>query len=153
MTLFQSSIINPQHYLNPIKRFSSFFIFNPTFNLGKQSILTIQNHKLKSDSGFIFASDEEYNSLSCELYIELYYDMDYKHSNVFHEILIASSYKSESYERTYSKMQNVAADAGGLASLIIPIFQFISSFFSSHYRDQKILNKLFDFDFENDSKL
>jgi hypothetical protein len=140
---FQNTNINPQNAENPIT-YNVFSVYKG-INLEsfKTSELYIRNQKLHSDEGLISSTNTTNSSLGYD-----YNTVD--DGSISDEVLIEFnflvSYNKFIYHRKYLKIQNVLANVGGLASVIRITCIVICYIFSVIKRDEKILNKIFDYD-------
>jgi hypothetical protein len=115
----------------------------------KFSELYIRKQNLESDEGLIFKDSKESSSIAFD-----YYRFDSSNlddSKTLVEIYILVSNNKLIYHRSYMKIQSVLANVGGLANILKIVFLIMSYIFSVVKRDEIILNKIFDYDYSEDS--
>ena len=85
-----------------------------------------KNMEVYTDKGYFFISTDKNSFISYENF-ESY--IDYRENDAFALIGLRKSNKREVYERSYTKIQEAAANAGGIVKIITLIGKFIVYFF------------------------
>jgi hypothetical protein len=63
----------------------------------------------------------------------------------FYTLVVYYDKNYEFYQRTYMKIQDLAAIMGGLVKMVLVFADLLSGFFNLHWRNEYLLNQLFDF--------
>jgi hypothetical protein len=142
---FMNTNINPQIYAEPMtyQVVNYFKLIKPRSY--KESIIYITPQSLKSDDGFIFKKYNTYSSLAYDFYDnDEGIDLD---SKVLVNFILMCSPNNYIFHRYYTKIHTKLASLGGLSNVINYFFIFLTYKLSILKRDEKILNSIFDYDF------
>jgi hypothetical protein len=145
---YQNTNINPQEPDNPTT-FTMVNYYNLLkFGFRKMISIFCRRQTLKSDDGFIMKSLNYDDSIAWDTFS---YDEsmgDESGTLVEFNFLVSPNYYT--YHRAYLKIQTVLASVGGLANIFRLVFLAICYIFSVVKRDEAILNKIFDFDIQDE---
>jgi hypothetical protein len=148
---YMNTNVNPQNYTDPI----SYNLVNyyKLIKLGSYKLteLYIRPQTLKSDGGFIFKSNIYTDTVAFDY--DNYDDSSLDDSLTLVDFQIYLSANKFIYHRNYMKIQEVLASVGGLANLLRIAFLLICYVFSIVKRDEIILNKIFEFDLTQKTRL
>ena len=145
---YQNSVFNTQNYNNPRKSYLVNMYKTLKYGTYKLFELFLKEQELLSDDGIIMT---EVNSRKINTYDFSQYDFsDMDSSGTLCSIYIFSSSNRDIFHRNYTKVQEVLANVGGLAKALLILFELICLIFSTVKKNEIILNKYFDFDFETD---
>ena len=126
---FVDNSVNVENYKHPISQnfpeVSAFFSPN-TYSVNNLNFfpLTIRTHK-----GYLFDYIKDTLSYKYNLNEKLTYDS--KDSGIFGSVYFWMPNRLEVYERSYKKIQDLAASLGGVSKLILTVAQMINYFY--HY--------------------
>lgn len=161
MTSFQRIYFEtfiPSNFFTPLNSSTSIqsYHFN-WYDTLNPNILKIQRSFLKvmrvyDDIGWIFSDINYSDSISFDSFgnsVDFKSDNDYLNSTSTSGSRIFSYYifmtKSEQiYYRSYLKVQDIAAQVGGILKIIIMIISFVSNYYNSTLRDKSIISEIFE---------
>ena len=130
--------VDVSDYVNPAKPYVRNQIIPISFLIYKRQYIYYKNIDIVTDKGWIFP----------ENLVESKYQLDFTNSEIFFsrsvaftpdtvsEITIAISRLKDVYKRSYYKIQNLAADVGGILKSILVI-----SFFLNYYANRPIIEE------------
>ncbi len=148
------SFMYPEYYLsaedtvNPLRIFykNYYYFFSP--NTYKIDRFFFNKITLFDDQGWIFEDIRNKTLLSIN---KIQDDQNINNikdgkSSQMYEFNLYVEKASKTFKRSYTKIQDVGAKVGGMIKVILVIFGFLNSFFSSHKLNLSIFYRVFDFD-------
>ena len=110
--------ILPNNYSYPYHIYGKNIYNTFSINYHLSYWIFIKSIELKTDSGLIFSDTKKMNFFALE---DTKPDIDYREGNIFLTMVIRNSPKREVYERSYLKIQNIAATISGMINLSLII--------------------------------
>jgi len=152
LMFFQNNIFDPLNYTEPVQNYlESCFIYIDNNSIKSQTVY-LSKSLLKSDDDILFSSfDKEYKTISYEYTKSDTYIQNYD-ENAIAYIMINLSNKEFIYYRTYSKLPSILAEIWGLFEYLKIILKFMF-FFTDMKRNVKLMNRIYEFDFERKSNI
>lgn len=148
---FQNNLITPNNYSYPFDKSLEYKSILLDYDIFKEYKMFLKLQEFQSDNGLIFPHESTNFSISLD---EVNWDVSSRKTNDAPAAIfsIYLSFKNDLIRRSYPKVQEVIANLGGLMSLLSPIAQIISGYFSKITADLLILNEIFDYCSEDDEK-
>ena len=117
------------------------------FNFKKEKRIFYKSANISTDMGILTTMKRNYSLIGIDYDRDDFTSRDINDSNdnIFMESLFYLGQTIDVYIVNYMKIQEVFANLGGIISFINLIFSNISLIFNSHYKNIKLINKLFDF--------
>ena len=143
----------PNNATNPTKtEIEEKYVYIESFSHSYKSILTYSVASLVDDTGMIFEDEQpkfnftQYDSFSM-------YDIGNLNANdnVMFSLGLRLTRTENSYHREYLKIPDALANAGGMMSLIMPIIEFLFSYYVDNLYSIFLYKNLFKLEIENDS--
>jgi hypothetical protein len=149
-----SSLIigNPIYNVQKYTSFMNFSIFNVIRSVNPSVYKNVQIHlstlELKSNNGYIWDSFSQNSSIVVN---NVQYDDNILYEGILLDFIFYAKNTKETFHRSYPKLQNIIANIGGLLKVFMIAFKIIGGFFSSLLINESILNKVYCFDFSDET--
>ena len=114
--------ILPNNYSYPYHIYGKNIYNTFSINYHLSYWIFLKSIELKTDSGLIFSSIKSMKFFALE---DTKPDIDYREGNIFLTMVFRNSPKREVFERTYLKIQNVAATISGMINLSLIIGEIL----------------------------
>jgi hypothetical protein len=114
--------ILPNNYSHPYHIYGKNIYNTFSINYHLSYWIFLKSIELKTDSGLIFSNIKSMKFFALE---DTKPDIDYREGNVFLTMVFRNSPKREVYERTYLKIQDVAATISGIINLSLIIGEIL----------------------------
>ena len=114
--------ILPNNYSYPYHIYGKNIYNTFSINYHLSYWLFLKSIELITDSGLIFSDTRNLNFFALE---DTKPDIDYREGNIFLTMIIRNSPKREVYERSYLKIQNIAATISGMINLSLIIGELL----------------------------
>lgn len=150
---FMDQIVDPTNFNSPIKFFSRNIYMLLDSLLYKEMELFFRTIEIDSDVGF-FIEDKNYlTSFQYDRYTVDSKSLDDGENPMLASIWVYSSSKKITYKRSYIKVQDIAANVGGIVK-----FMMLSAYLLLYLPSMKaikvrIMNEIFDFNFDDTIKI
>lgn len=115
----------------------------------KEIHMYLKKVSIVSDTGVIFTDQEKKGHLQLDLLKEM---TDFRKAENFVDITIKLSTKIDTYDRSYEKLQNIAAQIGGIIEIIKFVGSYMCHSFANTMMDLSIVNKLFNVIYKEEEK-
>lgn len=146
------SINYPEFYFqanaeNPMKYYYKNHFTPISFNLIRTENYYFKEVQLNDDKGWIF-QDKQLSSMvtlddvTSDYAIRLNEDLDTMTSDLFYFVMYFTK-KQDVFDRSYMKVQDLAAVVGGFMKMILMAFGAVNYYFNLHSRNHAILNEIF----------
>jgi hypothetical protein len=145
----QNTIIDPRNLQNPEQVYLLNLYKNVKPNSRKNFNIFIRQQELYSDEGFIFEAVSNYSSLAYDT--SEVDDSDASPDSLMDINLFVAPHKMN-YYRNYLKVQTVLANFGGISDALFIIVHVITFYFAQGELNQKLMNKIYDFNFEGNNQ-
>jgi hypothetical protein len=141
----QDTIINPRSFDKPEQIYLLNLFRNVKLTSRKNFNVFVKHQELRSDEGFMFESNRNYSSYSFDTF-----DVDEgdASSDSVTDINLYVAPSKVIYYRSYTKIQNVLANFGGISDALFIIVNLLTCYFSKLHINQKLMNLIFDFDYK-----
>lgn len=135
------------NYNNPAQFYANHFTIPISNTAYKRSYIYLKNIDYISDYGLIFENKQIKTTYQIDSgTADLYFNSDAAFTNVtISEVSITISNIKDVYTRSYYKLQNLAADLGGILKVITVVFMFFNRLILNPVLDNKIFNSLFTY--------
>lgn len=142
---FRDSYFENINYTHPEQYYANQFAIPISNTVYKRQYLYLKNINFISDYGLIFEDKQQVNTYQLEsMNSELYFTKDAAFTpNTIMELSITTKNIKDVYYRSYYKLQNLAADLGGVLKIVLLLFSFFNKMVSERILDNQIYNKLF----------
>jgi hypothetical protein len=141
----QNTIFDLRNYTSPEQIYLLNLFKNVKLTSRKSFNIFIREQELASDDGFMFEDITNYTSISYDT--SDVDDADISESSLMDINLFVAPHKMY-YYRYYIKIQTVLANFGGTADALFIIGHSIAMYFAHINLNQKLMNKIFDFNLE-----
>jgi hypothetical protein len=145
----QNTIFDLRNYTSPKQLYLLNLFKNIKLTSTKSFNIFIREQELISDDGFMFEDITNYTSISYDT--SDVDDADISESSIMDINFYAAPHKLY-YYRSYIKIQTVLANFGGTADALFIIGHAIALYFAQIQLNQKLMNKIFDFNLDKDRK-
>jgi hypothetical protein len=146
----QQTVIDPRNLTNPEQIYLLNLFKNIKITVRKSFDIYIRDQELFSDEGFIFEHRTPYYSLA---YDSSDQDETNPSSESIMDINLFVSHHKLNYYRSYIKIQTVLANFGGISDALFLIISMVAVYFCQNHLHQKLMNKIFDFNFDENIKI
>ena len=143
--------IHPLNYNNPLLYSIESFNIIPTLHYVKYIDIAIQEEDLETDDG-LFYKRIKYVKTYSSLKTFNFFQIDKNDLNLALFRISPSNHLFVNI-RTYTRIQDILSQLGGILSLALHFFPFVVYVISKGRRDEKILNTLLDFDLNNEKDI
>ena len=160
---YPSVYFSPENYTHPLRIELINSIYQITTNLYKKTRFFFSASEIQSDKGVIFPSvttEKKISMDSSQQDFEFKSDNDLMDSHISSSILATTIYLMRTYNKyslSYMKLQDLAAQVGGIMKILMVIFLIINFPFKEFQKDIDVLNNIFEFNQSqneiNDNKL
>jgi len=144
---FQNNILNTKNYTNFTVPFSDVLVFRLDPDFFKFAQVFIRKQTLETDDGNFLENESRKEIFSLDYY---YSDVTMRTGNLLYAVDLHPSSKSYEERRVYKKIQSALADVGAIFDYLRFSASLICVIFASTKKNLKIINKLFEFDWENE---
>ena len=135
----QDALIDITNFGNPIKYVIRNLFKGIVASGYKNFDIFLQLNQVKTDSGWLF---EKFNVVEAYSVSATELDTFAPYENHLFSFILFSSNKEVIYSRKYVKIQNIAANLGGITKFLMIVSYFLNYYFSITYRNVKITNIL-----------
>jgi hypothetical protein len=144
---YQEYFIDPENYEKPMDIIytNQYFMLDPI--IMKKAMFFFRSGTITTDYGWILKDQKSYSKLTYDSLITdsiSVSQLPEGQKNIIGEIHLKFSKKQEKVLRIYTKIQNLAANVGGMIKVFFTINIFIASFFTSNMMNFNLLNFLFN---------
>jgi hypothetical protein len=142
---YQEYFVDSDNYQNPmdIVFTNQYYMLDPL--ILKKSIYFFRKGTVTTDYGWILKDEESYSKFTFDDLVTDSISMSQlpeSQQNIIGEVHLKFSKKQEKFVRTYTKIQNLAANVGGIIKIFYTVNIFIASFFTIHLMNFDFLNYL-----------
>lgn len=144
---FKDTYFANNNYTNPEQFFANMFTIPITNTVYKRQYIYFKNIDFVSDYGLLFEDKHKVSTYQLDsMYADLYFTNDAAFSDsTVAEMTVSIKNIKDVYSRSYYKLQNLAADLGGVLKVILMIFIFLNMWISEPILNNKIFDSLFVF--------
>ena len=141
---------SPTNYNQPLQTTLINKYYEISANIYKKNRYFFNEAEINSNRGWIFDSFTNTKLITIDNNnndIDFLSDDDLKNKNMTSGIYSTAIYlmkNHNSYNISYMKVQDLAAQVGGLIKIIMVFFMIINFFFNQFSRDQDVMNKIFE---------
>jgi hypothetical protein len=143
---------NPTYNVQKYSDFHSFSVFTIIRLVKPEDYKLVQIYlstlELKSNNGYILDSFSN-NSSICVNNVQ--YDDGIEKDGIILDLVFFATNRKDTFHRSYPKLQTILANIGGLLKVFVVVFKYVGGFFSSFVINESILNKVYCFDFVDES--
>ncbi len=148
--IYPTAYLSPSNFTNPIKLTMNKYYQMLSPNLYKKNRYFFAETELFSDKGLIFSESDRMSFIALD---NSNNDIDYKSdedmmdpsiSSSLYAITIYLSKNHNKYSLAYMKLQDLAAQVGGIIQILMIICQLLNYNVNSFSRDLDIINSLFE---------
>lgn len=150
---FMDQIVDPTDFDNPIKLFSRNIYMLLDSLLYKEMELFFRTIEINSDIGFFLQEQRIFKTFQYDRFTVDSKSIDEDENPLLASIWVYSSSKKITYRRTYIKVQDIAASVGGIVKFMMLAAHFILYLPSMKAIKVKIMNEIFDFNYEDSVKI
>lgn len=151
LSLFGESIsINPSNYKEPTKKVLENYYTTVGQQYHREMHLFLRIVNIITDDGILFSSTHKKRYLTIEKSQDMFTLIP---KDALVDIQIKLSNHSETYKRTYIKIQSVLADFGGATKVIYIFILLFSSLPTQTLYEKVIVNRLFKFSYSNHKEI
>ena len=144
------TFIKTRDYMHPFERGiqEKFFYVSNQFQVSITEY--IRHLDVISDDGLLFTTNKQLNSFKIDSIID--YMINKRESSTFASMSIQLNNIDEVYYRKYYKIQDLAAQVGGIFKTLLIIFILITKSYSTHFYFEHLINKFFEIDLRDNFK-
>jgi hypothetical protein len=153
---YQEYFVDSDNYEKPmdVVYTNQYFMLDPI--IMKKAMFFFRSGTITTDYGWILKDEQSYSKLTYDTLITdsiSVSQLPEGQKNIIGEIHLKFSKKQERFTRIYTKIQNLAANVGGIIKVFYSINVVITSFFTIHMMNFNFINFLFsDIQNNNDDK-
>lgn len=144
------NFIKTRDYKNPFERglIEKFYYVSKNFQVSITEY--IRHLEVLSDDGLLFTTNKTISSFKIDNIID--YNLNERQSESFVSFSIQLNNVKEMYYRKYSKIQDLAAQVGGIFKTLLIICSWITQLYSEHSYFEHLINNFFQIDFDDKPK-
>jgi hypothetical protein len=149
---FHNNVINAFNHSNPVVKYIEAIGIHMDPDKYKFSQVFLNKQNLISDDGLIWQNETKYNIVSYEGFTNEFASAPYTRDSTIIDINIFPSNTEFIFRRGYNKLQSDMADIMALYEYIKFAIKIICAPFGITKKNIKLMNTLFQFDFEGQKK-
>ena len=146
--LMVDTLIQTRDYKNPFQRGikEKFYYVSNKFQVSITEY--IQHLEIISDDGLLFTTNESNDTFKIDSLID--YTIYQRDSKTMVSFSVQLNNIKEMYYRKYYKLQDLAAQVGGIFKTLLMIFTILTQFYSEHSYYEYLINHFFEIKFKNE---
>jgi hypothetical protein len=152
---YQEYFVDSDNYDKPMDLVytTHFYMLDPL--VMKKSFYYFRMGTIVTDYGWILKDEESYRKFTFDSLVTdsiSISQLSESQQNTLGEISLVFSKKQEKFMRTYTKIQNLAANVGGIIKVFYSVNMVIASFFTIHMMNFDLINFIFENTDQQNSK-
>lgn len=146
--LMVDNLIQTRDYKNPFQRGikEKFYYVSNKFQVSITEY--IKHLEIVSDDGLLFTTNESNDTFKIDSLID--YTIYQRDSKTMISFSVQLNNVKEMYYRKYYKLQDLAAQVGGIFKTLLMVFTILTQFYSEHSYYQYLINHFFEIKFKNE---
>lgn len=146
--LMVDTLIQTRDYKNPFQRGikEKFYYVSNKFQVSITEY--IQHLEIISDDGLLFTTNESNDTFKIDSLID--YTIYQRDSKTMVSFSVQLNNIKEMYYRKYYKLQDLAAQVGGIFKTLLMIFTILTQFYSEHSYYEYLINHFFEIKFKKE---
>lgn len=150
---FMDQIVDPTNFDNPIKLFSRNIYMLLDSLLYKEMELFFRTIEIDSDIGFFIEEKSFITSFQYDRFTVDSKSLDDEENPLLASIWVYSTSKKITYKRSYIKVQDIAANVGGIVKFMMLAAYLLLYLPSMKAIKIRIMNEIFDFNYDDSVKI